>query len=314
MPRLGSTEVELNSRTLLIALAAGACLTAGGCDKIKHLMGGKPSGQVVATVNGQEITNLELKSEMGGFASKDPKVMKQAQQQALQTIILRRLVAQQAKTDKLDKTPDYTIQVQRGEETLLAQMFERKIAATLTPPTQRDADNYVAEHPDQFANRRILALDQIMAQPSKVAPEKFKDLKTLEDVKRLMEAENVPYQEGSSELDTLSAPPNLIAAINKLPPGEVFLLPQRGVLVFNRVAGAKSAPFRGDLATNYAMRLLGQQRAQGAVRTRLEAMRKAADSKIVYSADFKPPPPSAATVAPAPGAPAAAPAAAPAKK
>lgn len=303
----------MKSRTFLVALAAGACLMTTGCDKIKHLVGGKPSGQVVATVDGQEITTLELRAEMGNFSSQDPKVMKAAQQQALQTIILRRLVANQAKADKIDKTPDYSIQMKRGAETLLVQMFERKIAATVPPPTKRDAENFVLEHPDQFANRRILQLDQVMAAPTKIAPEKFKDLKTLEEVKRLFETENVPFQEGSSELDTLSAPPGLTAAISKLPPGEVFLLPQRGVLVFNRVAGAKSVPFKGDLATNYAMRALSQQHAQGAVRTRLEAMRKGAESKIVYSAGFKPPPPSAApapatapaAAAPAPAAPAA---------
>lgn len=302
----------MNSRTFLVALAAGACLVTTGCDKIKQMAGGKPSGQVVATVNGQEITTLELKSEMGNFSSQDPKIVKQAQQQALQTIILRKLVANQAKADKLDKTPDYTIQVKRGGEALLVQMFERKIAATVAPPTKRDAENFVLEHPDQFANRRILALDQVMAAPTKVAPEKFKDLKTLEDVKRLLESENVPFQEGSSDLDTLSAPPALTAAISRLPPGEVFLLPQRGVLVFNRVAGAKSAPFKGDLATNYAMRLLAQQHAQAAVRTKLEALRKASESKITYSAGFKPPPPAATTPAAAPAAPAAAPAPAPA--
>jgi EpsD family peptidyl-prolyl cis-trans isomerase len=277
-------------------------------------VGGKPSGQVVATVDGQEITTLELRAEMGGFASKDPKVMKAAQQQALQSIIMRRLVAQQAKADKLDKTSDYTIQVQRGEENLLAQMFERKIAQTVPPPTTRDAENFVSDHPDQFANRRILSLDQVIAAPTKVDPQKFSNLKTLDDVKRLLEAESVPYQEGSAELDTLSAPPTLIEQINKLPPGEVFVVPQRGVLVFNRVSGAKSAPFHGDLATNYAMRALSQQHAQDAVRKRLEALRKGSESKIVYSAGFKPPPPSAATAAPASGAPAAAAPAAPAKK
>ena len=86
------------------------------------------------------------------------------------------------------------------------------------------------------------------------------------------------------------------------------MLPQRGVLVFNRVGGAKSAPFRGDLATNYAMRILGQQHAQDAVRAKLEAMRKASESKIVYSAGYKPPTPAAAGAAGVAPAPAAAPA------
>jgi EpsD family peptidyl-prolyl cis-trans isomerase len=280
----------LKSQTLLIALAAGACLTTTGCDKVKSLLGGgKPTGQVVATVDGKEITALELKAELGGFNAPDPKIMKAAEQQALQTIVLRRVVADEARKEKLDKSSDYTIQVERGEDTLLAQMLERKITQGLTPPTSREAQAYVDSHPDQFANRRILNLDQLIAPVGKVDPSKITALKTLEEVKRQFAAENTPFQESSGELDTLTAPPGLIAQIGKLQPGEPFVVPQRGVWVFSRVSGQKSAPLTGDLANNYALRFLTQQQAQTAIRTRLTALRKASDSKIVYAANYKPP-------------------------
>ena len=295
----------MSSKALLLLFAAAASVSLAGCDKIKHLIGGKPSGQVVATVNGDEITSLELKAEMGGFVARDPKVEKAAEQRALQQIILRRVAAQQARAEKLDKTSDYTIQVKRGEETLLAQALERKMLQGQAPPTQRDAENFVADHPDQFANRRVISLDEIIAPASKVDPKKLQSLKTLDDVKRVFEADSVPYQETVGELDTLTTPPALIAAIGKLGPNEAFVLPQRGAYVFSRVAGQKTEPFRGDLATNYAMRLLAQQKQSDVVRQNLQALRKAAEPKIVYAAGFKPP-------APAPAAGAAAPAAAPA--
>jgi EpsD family peptidyl-prolyl cis-trans isomerase len=305
------TEDKLNSKVLFVVLAVGTSLTLSGCDKIKGLIGGKPSGQVIATVNGQEITALELRAEMGNFASRDPKIMKQAQQQALQQIIMRDLLVQKAKEQKLDKSTDYTLQVRRGEENLLAQLYERKLASTVTAPTRQEAVAYVDAHPDQFAGRRILTLDQVIAPPSKIDPQRFAPLKTLEEVKALFESQGVPFQENSAELDTLSANPNVVQQITKLPPGEVFVIPQRGVFVFNRISGTRSVPFKGDLATNYALNALRQQRAQTSVGTQLQAMRKAADAKIVYSAGYKPPTP---PTPPKPGAaaPAAAGAAAPA--
>jgi peptidyl-prolyl cis-trans isomerase C len=282
----------LSSKTLLLLFASAASLSLAGCDKIKHLIGGgKPSGQVVATVNGDEITSLELKAEMGGFAAPDPKVQKAAEQQALQQIILRRVAAQEARAEKLDKASDYTIQVKRGEEALLAQALERKMLQGQAPPTQRDAENFVADHPDQFANRRVISLDEVIAPANKVDPKKLQSLKTLEDVKRQFEADSVPYQETVGELDTLTTPPALVAAIGKLGPDEAFVLPQRGAYVFSRVAGQKSEPFRGDLATNYAMRLLAQQKQGDVVRQRLQALRKAAEPKIVYAAGYAPPAP-----------------------
>jgi EpsD family peptidyl-prolyl cis-trans isomerase len=278
----------VKSHTLLIALAAGACLTTTGCDKVKSLIGGKPSGQVVATVDGQEITSLELKTELGGFSSSDPKVTKAAEQQALQSIILRRLVAAEARKQKMDKAAEYTIQVRRGAELLLAQTYERKITQGLTPPTVREGTAYVDAHPNQFANRRLLSLEQIIAPADKIDPKKLRALNTFEDIKHQFTLDNTPFQEQSGQLDTLTAPPGLVAQIAQLKPGEPFVVPQRGLYVFSRVTGEKSAPFQGDAAANYATRLLAQQQVQGVVSTRLQALRKAAEAKIVYSAAYKP--------------------------
>jgi EpsD family peptidyl-prolyl cis-trans isomerase len=314
-------ETDMKARTsLILVIAAGVSLA--GCDRVKSLIGRKPTGQVVATVNGEEITQLELRSELGGFASRDPKVMKAAQQQALQSIIMRRLVAQEARRQKLDKTPDYSIQKTRAEETLLARTLERKYVEGLPPPTKRDADNFVVNHPDQFANRRIISLDQVIAPANKVDTKNLEALKTLDDVKKVLQESNTPYQQTQGTLDTLSAPPAMIAAITKLPPGEVFVFPQGGALIFSRIIGQRTEPFTGDLASGFAMRVLAQQAQREAVSKRLDALRKAADSKIVYAANYKPAPPSAAPAkgakpaTPAAAAPSAAPAepAAPATK
>jgi EpsD family peptidyl-prolyl cis-trans isomerase len=275
-------------------------------------MGGKPGGQVVATVDGNEITTLELKAEMGGFNAPDAKVQKAAEQQVLQQIIMRRVIADEARKQKLDKASDYTIQVKRGEEALLAQAYERKLVQGLPPPTQRDAENFVADHPDQFANRKVIALDEVIAPAAKLDPKKLAPLKTLEEIKHQLDADNVPYQESSGELDTLTMPSGMVAALGKLGPNDAFILPQRsnGAVVFARVAGQKSEPFRGDLATNYAMRILGQQKQSDVLRSKLEALRKASDSKIVYAAGYKPPTPPAKPAAPGAAPPAAPPAAA----
>src|SRR5258707_2163607 len=95
------TEGHLKANTLTLAVAISASVTLTGCGQVKKLMGGKPSGQVVATVNGEEITQSELKAELRGFASADPKIMKQAEQAGLRQIIIRDLLVQKAKEAKL---------------------------------------------------------------------------------------------------------------------------------------------------------------------------------------------------------------------
>jgi EpsD family peptidyl-prolyl cis-trans isomerase len=284
-----------------VTAAVAVSLTLGGCSQIKKLVGGKPAGQVVATVNGEEITSLELRQEMGNFSSRDPKIVKLAQQQALQQIIMRRLLVEKAKEAKLDKQPDYTLQVQRGEETLLAQAYQRKLAGAAATPTRQDAESFVSQNPGRFAQRRIMVVEQLIAQPgNKVTPDSLRPLKTLEEVKSLFAQLGVPSEENVVSIDTLSADPRLVQQIDKLPAGEVFIVPQNGALIFNRISSTRSVPFTGDAAINFAMVTLRNQRAQDVVRSKMETLRKDAESKIVYNAAYKPPPP--AKPAPAAGA------------
>jgi peptidyl-prolyl cis-trans isomerase C len=296
----------LKAKSLMLIAVLPAALTLSGCDQAKKLFGGgKVDGQVVATVNGEEITALQLRQEMNGFSSRDPKIVKAAQQQALQQIIMRRLIVQKAKADKLNKSVDFNLQVERGEEGLLAQSYERKIASTTAVPTRGDAEKLISDNPLRFAQRHVFVVDQILAPTTKLDPAKLKAIKTLEEVKQLFDAQSTPYQENVSTLDSLTADSRLVAQIDKLPSGEVFIAPQRGAVIFNRVALVRQLPFRGDPAVAYATNTLRNQRAQDAVRLRMETIRKDAEPKIVYNAAYKPAP------APAPAKPAAA-AAAPA--
>lgn len=305
----------MKTRALLVVAAVSAGLTLSGCDQVKKLMGGgKATGQVVATVDGEEITTLQLRAELGNFASRDPEVMKAAQQQALQRIILRKLLAAKAREEKLDKGTDYTLQVERGQETLLAQLYQRKLATKAAAPTKADADSFVTNNPQRFAQRKVLFVDQVIAAPNKIQPERLRPLKTLGEVKTLLDSEGVAYQTNAVVLDTLSADPRLVQGIANLPPGEIFVIPQGGAVLFNYVSDSRSVPFTGDMATSYAMNALRQQKAGELVTKQVTDMRKAAESKIVYNAAFKPPPPKkapakAAPAASAPAAPAAAPAA-----
>lgn len=286
----GPTEGHLKAKTLIITTAIVMSMSVGGCSQIKKLVGGKPSGQVVATVNGEEITASELRAEMRGFSATDPKVMKAAQQAALQQIIVRNLLAQKAKADKLDKTADYAMELRRGEQGLLAQTYQRKLAATAPLVTRDQAAAYVSAHPQNFANRSIIVVDQVIVGPNKIAPDRFKPLKTLEEVKALFNAEGVSYQENATTIDSLSANPQMVDQISKLPAGEVFVVPQRNALIFNRVSQVRSAPFQGPMAESYAMNLLRNQKAQETVRQQTLAMYKAAEPSVVYNAAYKPAP------------------------
>lgn len=281
----------MNSRTFVVAVVVGAGLLTASCDRVKRFVGGgEPKGQVVATVEGEEITALQLRTELGNFSSTDPKIMKAAQQQALERIIVRKVLANAARQQKMDKSVDYTLQVERAQEALLSELYERKLTAETAPPSRAEAEAYVNAHPEMFANRKVLFVDQLIAAPNKIAPERLEPLKSLDEVKALLASEGVEYQENAAVLDSLTANPQLVKAVERLPAGEVFIIPQGGALVFNQITGARAAPFVGDRATTYAINSIRTQKAQENGGKKVADLRKAAEAKISYNPAYKPQP------------------------
>ena len=281
----------MKAKLLMLIAVLPAVLTLSGCGPIKKLMGGgKVSGQVAATVDGQEVTVSEVRAELRGFSSPDPKVMKAAENAALQRVIVRDLLVQKAKAAKLDKTPRYTFAIHQQQENLLAQLYEQKLAAGTAQPSRADAESFVAAHPGMFANRRVLVVDQIITPPNKIPAAKFAPLKTLDEVKALLAAENVPHEDNVATIDTLTANPRLIEQLDKLPANDVFIVPQRGALVFNRISQERSAPVTADAAVNTAMNILKNQKTQATVGDQVLALYKGSSPLIRYNSSYGPPP------------------------
>src|SRR4051812_49548010 len=98
-------------RAMLAALMASA-LVVTGCGK-------KATGQTVAVVNGEEISQGELNAELQAANVPASADRKQVTAQLLQRIIDRKLLAQAAVKDGIDKTPEYISRQRRMNEELL---------------------------------------------------------------------------------------------------------------------------------------------------------------------------------------------------
>src|SRR3954462_7578982 len=83
-----------------IILALVIALAVSGCQK-------KAEGQTVAVVNGEEITAGELNDALTADNTLNSANAKDARAAELQKLIDRKLVVQQARSDGLDKSPEY---------------------------------------------------------------------------------------------------------------------------------------------------------------------------------------------------------------
>jgi EpsD family peptidyl-prolyl cis-trans isomerase len=290
----------MTNSTRGLLLAASACLILAGCGQKP------PSGQVVATVKGKEVTSIELNNELNGFQAPNAQIRKAAEMQALNGILVRKVLAQAAEKAGIGKTPGFAQQEQRLHETLLIQDWQAQITKAVPPPSHEEVEKFVAEHPDMYAARKIFEVDQLRF-PRSNDPNVIKGLqplKTLEAVEALMTANKIPFRTGRNEIDALTVDPNVVAQIVKLPPGEVFIVPSGNVLVANRIVNTRVEPVVGDAATQHATAFLKAQRTQEAIRRQFGAVLARGKKDIVYSKAYQPPAPPKAAGATAPATPA----------
>ena len=289
-------------RSIRVAAALAAVLTAGALGACKfELPGSKPkapTGQVAATVDGQEITVRDLRAEMNDAQISDPKAMKQAEQATLRNIVGRTVLAKAAIDQGVDRTPDFAIAKKRLVDGLLVQSLQNKIAAQSPPVTKDEADRYVVAHPDIFSQRKIFALDYIrMPRPSDPAVIKaLEPLKTLEEVDAQLTAEKIPHQRATGNLDAVGVDPRMIEAFVKLPPGELFVLPVGNALMVAQIKDSKIVPFEGPQASDYAQKLLTKQRVQEAINRQFNAIITKAAPTVRFNKDYAAPAPAPAKV------------------
>ena len=283
-------------------LAATACIALSGCGKKE------PTGQVVATLDGKEITAIDLSTEMQGFRAPNPEIRKAAERQALDAILARRAIAAAAKKAGIDKTPGFAQQEQRAKEMLMVQMWQQSLAKSVPPPSKEEVDQFIASHPNLYAHRKVFEVTQIRTprtnDPKLIA--ELRPLNTMESISSLLQSRNIPFRAGKDRLDALAVDPAMVDQIVKLPPGEVFVVPTGNLLTINHIDNTIEAPVADDVARKHATQLITSQRTREAIGRQFQSVIATAQKDVKYSKAFQPPPkkpaPKAGAAAPAPAA------------
>lgn len=278
----------MRNKAIMMAGAAALLVGTSGCSK-------KPGGQVVAVVNGEEITSQELNVELNNAHLPPGIDQKKVMPVLLQRIVDRKLVTQLAKNDGLDKTPTFLAQSRIQSENLLANAYAGKLAKTISLPDAATVDAFINNTPSIFSQRKRYTLAQIVFNPpadpaflQKLAPDH-----TLDAIAATLTAAQVQFVRSVGKLDTGAIPPEIATKIQALPPGEPFMLPDNGRIVASVIQSAEPVPVTPEEARPIAVNVLRQKSLQDALGKKLQAARSSAT--ISYESGFAPPKPAGAS-------------------
>jgi EpsD family peptidyl-prolyl cis-trans isomerase len=251
-----------------MALAVTACKPGG------------PSGQVVATVNGKEITRQDLVAEAKAIGN--PHASPQA---LLQQVIARDLLAQSAHDQKLDGYPGYPSDLVRIQQTFLAEKAVQHLVKPGGAPTPAAIAAFEAAHPYLFAQRAKLQANEIRF----VTSDDMKSLQGVEDmpatVSRL-KALNTPYQQQSQVLDTAQMPQPIAAHLVTFPLNQLEFIREGNSVLGVVITGRDPATLPSEQQAAMAAQLMGRVAAEKQVNDEVGRLR--AKAKIAYQQGYAP--------------------------
>jgi EpsD family peptidyl-prolyl cis-trans isomerase len=241
---------SLNSTVLIAALLLAGCGSANS-DSV-------PSGQVVATVDGQEVTVADLNAEIGDGNATDPA----AQAEALERILARKLLAAEARRQDLDSTPLAAILKAQAEDTALAQALARKVTDGVPKVSEDEVTEFLRSFPASISQRRLLSVEQLFVPV--MPPKTFEELKKvtrLEDAEAVLNADKVMFRRTVTMVDTLTLNPDFAAKIVSSEGSDIFIIPNGQTAEIGKIVSSRIEPITGDQARVAARTVLMRQRS-----------------------------------------------------
>ena len=145
-----------------VVLACGITLAACGGSKDK-----KP-GQSLASVNGEDITVIQLNEEMQR-AGVGAAQQQEASKRLLEALIDRQLLQSEAVKEKIDRDPKVLQAIERAKSLILAQAYLQKKVGEPARPTKEAVEQYYSSHPNLFAQRKQLDMRQVAGRSGRLA-------------------------------------------------------------------------------------------------------------------------------------------------
>jgi hypothetical protein len=257
----------------LVALAA---LTAG-C----HQQGG--GGQVLATVNGQEITPQDLQAE----ARSNPGLAKADSSVLLQRVIARALLAQAGHNRGMDRYPGYPSDIARLKQDFIAQRMARSSLKAPPTPTAADLAKVMADNPYSFARRQNVTVDDITMQPPPGSAESLESLKYPSDIMARLTRLSIPNSRRTVTLDTAKIPAALAARLSTESVGDLFFVRNDNELAAMTVTARTPVVTPPEEQQAAATQIFQSAKVQDEIEALVGQLR--ASAKIVYTNGFVPP-------------------------
>ena len=229
------------SRPFLLAILASTSVALFGCGQNE-----RPSTQVVAKVNGEEISVHQINGVLARTAGINQDNLPSAKQEILERLIEQQVAINEAVSKKLDRSPEVVSAIENAKRDIIARALMDQIASSQSQPTVAEAKEYFAEHPELFSQRRVFSLQEIVLRKSRndIGPitAKVSTAKTIDEVAAWLKEKNIEFTANSGTRAAEQIPLEVLPALHKFKDGQMGIVEGKEAFHVFRVAGSKTAP------------------------------------------------------------------------
>ena len=238
---------------LLFLLFIASTITLSSCGKKGEASAKKTDTQVVAIVNGDEITIHQVNFQLSRMGQMNEAQAKVASKKVLTRLIEMQLLKQQAIEQKLDKNPGLLQALEASKDQMLAQAYLETMMAKAPKPSNSEIDGFYKSHPELFENRRVFRLQELMVNidQSKFAETEasLKDIKGINEIAVWLKDKNYPFTVNSAVKEAETLPSDMLKKLQVLKDGEILILPTQGSLHIIHLAASQAVPISRIKAT-----------------------------------------------------------------
>lgn len=250
--------------------------------------GAKSATQVVARVNGEELSIHQLNFQMGRLGPVSEDQAKVASRQVLERLVDQQLLLQKSVDAKLDRDPMVLQAIESTKREILAQAYIERQMAGASKPSGQEMKDFYAKHPELFENRRIYRLQElaVMAGNDKLAEIEagMKTVSNINGIANWLKQKDYKFSINVNMRAAEQLPLELLAKLYRMKDGEIIVIPNQNSINIVVMAGSQEQPLTMEKATPLIEQYFLSQRKSEIAKQQVATLRK--EAKIEFLGDF----------------------------
>ncbi|XLZ72528.1 EpsD family peptidyl-prolyl cis-trans isomerase [Massilia sp. SR12] len=239
-------------------------------------------GQALASVNGEEITVMQLNDELAR-ANAPAARQEAARKQVLESLIDRQLLIGEAAKESVDRDPRVLQAIERSRALILAQAYMQKRIGTPAKPSVEEVEAYYSQNPQFFSQRKQFEMREIILPTREVGDELkavMEKTRSLDEVAAWLDARKVKYQKAQLSRSGSELPPELSAKLMALAKDQLFIVREGERSMLVTITDIRPAPVELEAARPQIEQYLVAKKGKEAAEQEVKRLR--ASAKIAY--------------------------------